>query len=344
MIVLQRNLENYENQTLLLEEAISDLTENKKELKKRYEELSGWHLTCETNFTDVSGKWRECEFVKGGIEATLRTCEQTVKDKDGSQAELLKALSGRQAELDECNATNVRLVTEHRRRLGEMSEDFRLVGEAKKCLQQCGQLEWVGEKYMCVRVVVMGNFCSITPNEESVLSGVEECHMLSDATLWTLDWGHFLRKNPVTGCVLVGLFVFALNGLVLSLVWICVCAKWRMEGRRMKQILWKPQPAVGGDSIENPSFRSDLAVDKKKSEVKPVFKKDPPIIKRSDPAEKKGSISVKRPVISAPILLKRSPEVGVNGEPLGARPKEPRISSSKAVLETQGKRKRLILV
>ena len=227
----------------------------------------------------------ECEKnLKREIERADQCEKINVKLSDDSKFnETRMSIRIRELELELVRSKNETQALEanQKENLDGMSVDFQLVSEARECLQQCGELTKVGDKYMCVATDTLGSVCTTKDSVQLRLSGILSCVLLGDETFEDLDWSAFLKGNPRVGSILICVLIFALNGVLLSLLWICVCLKWRF-GRNGK--IWKLQPRIASDSLVNQNF---VAGTGQTSQGGGGTRR--PIIKNSNPSATKGT-------------------------------------------------------
>jgi hypothetical protein len=297
--------------------------------------------TCERNYTEINLRKILCDKEVSNL-TVLHNDNLILVGKYASNETLLeKNLFDSSFSLSECKKERESLETIHRGRLDDMSVDFRLVGEARQCLLQCGGLDEIGDRYMCLRMLLMPKVCSIGRNRETGLSGVAECVLLGDATLSSLNWGNFIVQNPVTSGILIVGVILSVNGLLLMCLWVCVCVQWRRKRLAAVKTGWTQQPSIHDDSVENPNFQPATHTDKStpdrldRNSTRPIIKCNAkvnmakPVHESSDDvgarpknrsfqsktgSRQKGTVDFRKLDISGPVLVGQH---GISGWNIG---------------------------
>jgi len=210
---------------------------------------------CIVNSTELKKEKENCVLENVNLTRVLKDCQDERGRMQISEGQCSEDLKRNREELAQCRTRVADLEGHHKDRLDEMSEDFRMVGEASHCLKQCGGLTAVGEKYVCMRTKMLPNVCSVGATSEMSLSKVEPCVLLGDRTLLELDWEEFVRNNPSVGILLICGLILSANGILLTCLWVVICVKWR-RGKKLKlSRKWTSQPRIFGNTLENPGYR-----------------------------------------------------------------------------------------
>ena len=186
---------------------------------------SSWSLKTAIQFDKLSS-------INSELEADLKICQIE---------------SGRrQKEFDE---TSIR----HQSLIETLQSDFDRLAQHTQCQNSAdSRCLFLAQKYSCVFTYLLANVCStsFTPGQE--LFNIPVCNTLSDATFPYLNFGDFLKNNPITSILIILLFTLSCVGLLTILVSIVfVCLKCHLP-RKI---------GVATDLDESPSLQFQAAAE-----------------------------------------------------------------------------------
>ena len=192
------------------------------------------------------------------LSTTHDLCVQSLKAKNISfqtlqdaHEELVDDWENVTATLDQCNDDSVKmvgelktasaLVVELRRQVADQQEDhdrklqtcedkaesLQIVVESVqddlKCLDQSKNCSFEAGKYWCLPRFFTNSLCLMEAQTGQEVFGVSICGLLGDRTMGSLNWGQFVKNNPLVATFLIFLMIFATIGFVCTAVIITWC-------------------------------------------------------------------------------------------------------------------------